>query len=76
MAGLGIATLCILIRTTFRVAELSQGLHSKMANDEVTFMILEGAMIVIATTCLMVWHPGVTFSGRWGEANFSMRSKG
>lgn len=74
--GLGIATICILIRTSFRVAELSEGFDSKLANDEVAFMVLEGAMIVIAAVCLTVGHPGVAFGGRWIEANFTMRSKG
>ncbi|KAF7563969.1 hypothetical protein G7046_g142 [Stylonectria norvegica] len=60
---LGAATLCILIRTIFRVAELSQGFDSKLANDEVSFMILEGAMIVIASICLALGHPGVAFQG-------------
>jgi hypothetical protein len=36
-------------------------------------MILEGAMVVIATVCLAIWHPGVAFQGRWEEANFRMR---
>ena len=73
--GLSVATLCILIRTSFRVAELGQGLHSKLADDEVLFMILEGAMIAIAGICLAAGHPGVAFSGRWCEADFKMRSK-
>ncbi|KAM0415693.1 hypothetical protein ACHAPT_013365 [Fusarium lateritium] len=70
---LAAATLCIVIRTSYRVAELSGGYDSKLANDEVAFMILEGAMIVIATICLSIGHPGVCFEGRWDEANFQLR---
>ncbi|KAJ3547533.1 hypothetical protein NM208_g1462 [Fusarium decemcellulare] len=72
---LGVATLCILIRTSYRVAELSGGYDSKLANDEVAFMILEGAMIVVATVCLAVGHPGICFEGRWDEANFQLRKR-
>jgi hypothetical protein len=38
-------------------------------------MVLEGAMIVLATTCLTVSHPGIAFQGIWGEANFSFKGK-
>lgn len=72
---MSIATVCILIRTSYRVAELSNGLNSKLANNEVALMILEGAMVVIATICLAVWHPGVAFQGSWNQANFRMRGE-
>ncbi len=39
------------------------------------FMILEGAMITIATTCLTALHPGISFQGAWHEVNFSFRTK-
>jgi hypothetical protein len=73
--GLGIATLTIFIRSAFRVAELSGGFHGPLANNQISFMILEGAMIIIATSCLTLLHPGVSFQGSWTAANFSMRAK-
>ncbi|CAM1504973.1 Fc.00g106100.m01.CDS01 [Cosmosporella sp. VM-42] len=75
LIALAIATLCILIRTSFRVAELGSGFDSKLANNEVAFMILEGAVIVVAGSFLAVGHPGVAFSGHWEEADFQIRSK-
>jgi hypothetical protein len=74
--ALGLATICILIRSCFRVAELSEGFGGKLANQQVTFMILEGAMVLIACICLTVFHPGVAFGGRWKEANFRLRIDG
>jgi hypothetical protein len=38
-------------------------------------MVLEGAMIVIATFCLTVFHPAICFQGAWHDANFSLRTK-
>ena len=35
-------------------------------------MILEGAMIVIASLTLTSFHPGVAFQGTWAEANFTV----
>lgn len=40
------------------MAELEEGFHGRLANDEVLFMILEGPMIIIATTALTAFHPG------------------
>jgi hypothetical protein len=75
LCGLGIATLTIFIRSCFRVAELSGGFRGPLANNEISFMILEGAMIVCASLCLTVLHPGVCFKGAWSEADFTLRVK-
>lgn len=65
--GLAVATLTIFIRSIFRVAELNGGFSSDLANDEVAFMILEGAMMVIACACMSVFHPGYSLVGDWKE---------
>ena len=67
--GIGIALLAIYVRSCFRVAELQGGFQGELANDEITFMILEGAMIVIASTALTGVHPGIMFGKSWGAAN-------
>ncbi|KAL2813865.1 RTA1 like protein-domain-containing protein [Aspergillus granulosus] len=66
--GLGIATLVIFVRSVFRCAELSEGFDGHLANDEVTFMILEATMIAISVVCLTVFHPGLVWKGQWHEA--------
>jgi hypothetical protein len=73
LCGLAVALLTIFIRSAFRVAELSGGFHGPLANNQISFMILEGAMIVIATSCLTILHPGVCFKGYWSSANFHFR---
>ncbi|KAJ8097170.1 RTA1 like protein-domain-containing protein [Lipomyces tetrasporus] len=74
--GLAVAVTCIFTRSVFRVAELSEGFDGKLANQEVTFMILEGAMMFISCTALTFLHPGYCFQGSWGAANFRLgRSK-
>ena len=65
LIGLAIATLTIFIRSIFRVAELNGGFSSDLANDEVAFMILEGAMMVIACACMSAFHPGYSLVGNW-----------
>ena len=41
-------------------------------------MILEGAMIVIASTALTVWHPGLVFRAFWNldRARIEMNRNG
>jgi hypothetical protein len=73
IVALPIATICIFIRSCFRVAELSGGFHGKLANQQITFMILEGAMIIIACILLTVLHPGFSFQGEWQKADFSFK---
>ncbi|MCJ1389688.1 hypothetical protein MMC18_002545 [Xylographa bjoerkii] len=67
--ALGLATFTIYIRSCFRVAELQGGFNGTLANQEVPFMILEGAMVVIASISLTVAHPGLIFGKSWGAAN-------
>ncbi|WAO92135.1 Hypothetical protein NCS54_00962900 [Fusarium falciforme] len=72
---LGVSTLAVLIRTAFRVAELSQGFDSKIAKSETAFLLLEGTMILVACLCLTICHPGIAFQGRWVDADFSMKRR-
>ena len=72
--SLATATLTIFTRSVFRVAELSGGFHGRLATQEVTFMILEGAMIAVAVICLTVFHPGLVFGKEdWDVAAWKLR---
>ncbi|KAJ0123206.1 parasitic phase-specific protein psp-1 [Diaporthe amygdali] len=55
------ATLLILTRCAYRLAELHEGYGGKLVRDEGLFIGLEGVMIIIAVYCLMVGHPGLVF---------------
>lgn len=68
LPALAAATILTFIRCVYRVAELQGGFKSHLANDQITFMIFEGPMIILATMVLVVFHPGVCFGGRWHEA--------
>ncbi|PWY69724.1 RTA1-domain-containing protein [Aspergillus heteromorphus CBS 117.55] len=72
----GLAVVCIYVRSCFRVAELCGGFSSKLANDQTTFMVLEGMMISIAVIAMSTWgHPGIGFNGRWESLNYPMFQK-
>jgi hypothetical protein len=61
LGGLTLGTLTITIRSCFRVAELSGGFRGSLANNKSTFMVLEGAMIGVASLCMTSLHPGIGF---------------
>jgi hypothetical protein len=63
--------LFILIRSIYRVVELSGGFHSKLANQQAAFIILESTMILLATLFMTVMHPGEVFSEKvWKDAGW------
>jgi hypothetical protein len=70
-AALFLATATLFVRTVFRAIELSEGFGGKLANNQLQFMILDGAMVIIASICMTVMHPGFGFEKRWNEAKFS-----
>ena len=58
------------------MAELQGGFNSALANDQVTFMILEGAMVSIASLALTIMHPGPIFRDFWKLAYARARLSG
>ncbi|TGO44146.1 hypothetical protein BCON_0588g00030 [Botryotinia convoluta] len=71
--GLTMATVLILIRSIFRVAELVKGFQSKLANEEIPFMILEGAVMISATTIMTIFHPGLIIKRSWKESGWELK---
>ncbi|KAL2862485.1 RTA1 domain-containing protein [Aspergillus lucknowensis] len=64
LCAISLSTLVVYIRSIFRVVELNGGFDSELANDEVAFMVLEGAMISIMCICLTAMHPGIALQRR------------
>jgi len=73
ITALWAAAILIFIRSVYRVAELSGGFDSAIANDEPAFMVLEGPMIILAVAVLTAFHPGLAFDRRWHEATWSFK---
>ncbi|KAF4121121.1 RTA1 like protein [Geosmithia morbida] len=66
-AGLSAAIVLILARCCYRVAELNQGYFGELMHEEVSFVVLEGCVIVLAVAALFWGHPGLAFGGRAGR---------
>ncbi|CAK7222918.1 hypothetical protein SBRCBS47491_005027 [Sporothrix bragantina] len=56
-----VAYVCILIRCIYRVAEMAGGWGNKIMQDEPSFIVLEGFMILIAVGILAGFQPGYLF---------------
>ncbi len=65
----------IFTRSVFRCAELKDGFQGPLANDQVTFMVLEGAMVASAVVMMTVVHPGIACQGTWNTAIWHVRKK-
>lgn len=61
LAALALATLCIFIRSVYRVAELSQGWNGALIKNQSLFIGLEGVMVIVAALALNAFHPGFCF---------------
>lgn len=74
LAALAIATVAVFVRSVFRCVELSQGFDGKLAGNEITYMVLEGAMIALAVVVLTFFHPGWVWNEYWAKAAWHVRS--
>jgi len=54
---------------------LSEGFSGKLANSEVQFMVLDGVMVILASTALTVIHPGFGFGNQWAVGKFKFRKQ-
>ncbi|KAG0674532.1 hypothetical protein C6P40_002163 [Pichia californica] len=55
------AVILIFVRSIYRLIELAEGWSSKLAVDEIYFMILEGLMVSLATCVISFISPGLAY---------------
>lgn len=65
-----LSTILLLVRSLFRVAELTHGFRSELANNEIVFVILEGCVVLGATVLMSVFHPGLIIGEAWVESGW------
>ncbi|KAG5291238.1 parasitic phase-specific protein PSP-1 [Histoplasma capsulatum G186AR] len=61
LISLGISFFVIFVRCTYRIAEMAGGWSNHIMQDEISFVILEGVMCIIAAILLTTFHPGTHF---------------
>ena len=76
VVALALATICIFIRSVYRVIELSQGWNGSLIKVQRYFIVLEGVMVLIAVLALNVFHPGFCFKeGYDGEITHVLKGR-
>ncbi|KAL8786689.1 MAG: hypothetical protein Q9213_002624 [Squamulea squamosa] len=61
LVALTLSTICIFIRSVFRVVELGEGWDGALIKNQTLFIVLEGVMVIIAVLVLNAFHPGLCF---------------
>jgi len=74
-AALGLSYTAIMTRCIYRVIELSNGWGSTLMKDQIDFVALEGAMIVVAVVALNTFYPG-KYLHRAVDPSFEQKSTG
>ncbi|EXJ92864.1 hypothetical protein A1O3_01418 [Capronia epimyces CBS 606.96] len=59
--GVIIAWLTIFIRCVYRIIEMAGGWRNSIMRNETGFIVLEGVMLVLATSMQTAFHPGYCF---------------
>ena len=62
----------IFVRSRFRIAKLLFEFHGPLANSQISFMILDGPVVVTTRLALTTLLLGLCFQGEWRAANFKM----
>lgn len=76
LCALALATLCIFIRSIYRVAELSEGWEGALIKNQKLFIELEGVMVIVAVLSLNAFHPGLCFREGYTRKSRGNRSGG
>lgn len=61
VSGLVLAYITIFTRCVFRIGEMAKGWGNPIMKSQADFIVLDGVMILIASTCLTAFHPGWMF---------------
>ncbi|TID14833.1 hypothetical protein CANINC_004504 [Pichia inconspicua] len=61
ICGVSICCVLIFVRCIYRLIELREGFESKLAYDEIYFMIFEGLLITLSSTIICILSPGLVY---------------
>lgn len=61
IGALAVSTMCIFARCVYRVVELQDGWHGPLARKRVLFILLESALVLVASVAMAALYPAWTF---------------
>lgn len=62
-----LATIILLVRTFFRMIVIAEGLSSALAQNETLFLVVDGVLVLVATTLLLGLFPGRLLASSWPD---------
>ncbi|CRK16056.1 hypothetical protein BN1708_017456 [Verticillium longisporum] len=72
VCGIAGAFTAVIIRCVYRIVEMAGGWGNHIMQDEISFMILDASLVLVAVSLLTAFHPGIFFPQMAG----SRRAKG
>ncbi|KAI0015991.1 RTA1 like protein-domain-containing protein [Xylariomycetidae sp. FL0641] len=63
------ATFLLVLRTAYRIVEIAEGYMSSIAQDENLFLVLDGAMVLLAVILLAIFFPARVFGHYWPQTS-------
>jgi hypothetical protein len=75
LVALSLATITIFWRSTYRVAELSEGWTGQLVRKQGQFIGFEGVMVATACLALNFFHPALTFRDAFSEQSSGIGNK-
>ncbi|KAH8666009.1 RTA1 like protein-domain-containing protein [Tricladium varicosporioides] len=73
--GYALSTTLLLVRSIFRVAELTHGFKGRLANNEAAFMVCEGGMVIFSCLIMTIFHPALFIGEGWERGRVRLFSK-
>ncbi|KAH6706882.1 hypothetical protein VD0002_g5049 [Verticillium dahliae] len=61
VCGIAGAFTAIIIRCVYRIVEMAGGWGNHIMQDEISFMILDATLVLVAVSLLTAFHPGIFF---------------
>ncbi|KAI0005231.1 RTA1 like protein-domain-containing protein [Xylariaceae sp. FL0662B] len=65
LAVFSLSNMLLAIRTAYRVIAIAEGFGSSLEQNETLFLVLDGAMVLIATVILLAFYPSRIFGQSW-----------
>lgn len=64
-----VVSLLLLAYTAYRIVEMSEGVDGRLFQSEAAFMVVVGALPLIAALAATILHPGTAFGTAWASTS-------
>ncbi|OAA34846.1 RTA-like protein [Metarhizium rileyi] len=69
LRAIELSTTILLAYSIYRIVELAGGVDSGLFQNEIAFMIMDGALPLVSAILLTAFHPGAAFGAAWKQTS-------